>query len=279
MLGQHPQLYGFPELNLFLTDTVGELRRLGKSPPPFGPSYLTGLLRSVAELELGGQTEETLRQAEIWVASRSRWTTQRMLACLLDRVQPSTGVEKSPRTSLSQRSIDRALAGFPQSKILHLTRHPVGTLRSLLEAHRNSQAVDLSAVKTSELANLYTRIWIRSQELILVEVEGRPLQALRIRAEELLGEADLHLERIAKWLNIASDAQALQAMKLPERSLYAWPAPLGLGGDGDSDFQRSPRLRSVVAPDRRIPREWNLEPALITKMSELSIRLGYGELV
>src|SRR5947209_5720522 len=51
MLGRHPQLYGFPELNLFVFDTVGELWRHSNTPGPAEGSYGTGLLRVIAEFE------------------------------------------------------------------------------------------------------------------------------------------------------------------------------------------------------------------------------------
>jgi hypothetical protein len=47
MLGQHPQAYGVPELNLFAGETVGDLLDQMKGIRQF---QMHGLLRTVAEL-------------------------------------------------------------------------------------------------------------------------------------------------------------------------------------------------------------------------------------
>src|SRR5207244_12610901 len=68
MIGQHPDLFGMPELKLFVFRTIGELdaslpaeaRRLGfahRSP---------GLVRAVAELEYGAQNTTNLAAAIPW---------------------------------------------------------------------------------------------------------------------------------------------------------------------------------------------------------------------
>src|ERR1700693_5783209 len=53
MIGQHPQMYGLPELHLFSADTIGEwLEQCSRE------SYEMdhGLVRTVAELFFGAQT-------------------------------------------------------------------------------------------------------------------------------------------------------------------------------------------------------------------------------
>ena len=62
MIGQHPDLAGFPELKLFCCETMGELE---DSLPRYwlerGVTHRSpGLVRAVAEFEFGGQTLESL---------------------------------------------------------------------------------------------------------------------------------------------------------------------------------------------------------------------------
>ena len=278
MLGQHPQLYGFPELNLFVVDTVEELCRLGNGEGPAATSYVTGLLRAVAELEFGGQTDETIQQASEWLSSRAHWKTWQMFNHLLARVHPRIGVDKSPRTGLSPHSLDRALSDRPGVRAIHLTRHPVATLQSLHDNHVRSAPKLASSASSVWLFSFYARIWVQSQEMILRNVQRLgSLRALQLRAEDLLFQPDIHLAGLARWLNIDSGLESIAAMKHPERSPYARPAPLGLEGDGDLNFLRSPMLRSWAPPAATLlPNQWQLAAELATKIDRLSRSLGYG---
>jgi len=281
MLGQHPQLYGFPELNLFVADTLGELWRLGNSPIPGGPSYLTGLLRAIAELEFGGQTDETIRRGRDLICSRCHWTTKQMLDRLLTWIHPKIGVDKSPRTGLSQRSIDRALSACPRSRIIHLTRHPVSTLRSLNRNHRHTVTMLGSSSDPVWLANFYAHLWVRSQELILSTVHKiGPAMSHKVRAEDLLLQPDHHLTHLTKWLGIRWDPEAIEAMKHPENSPFSRPAAMGLDGDGDPGFLLSPHLRPRIDYNSQlVPPEWKLSQAHVEKVDNLSRLLGYGPII
>lgn len=279
MLGQHPQLYGFPELNLFVADVLGELLRLGDSQVLYGASYVTGLLRTIAELEFFVQSDETIRYARGWISAHSHWTTKQMFDWLLVRIYPKIGIDKSPRTSLSKRSIDRAFSSYPNSRVIHLTRHPISTLRSLLKSHQNSIDYKLN-IDFVWLADFYARFWIQSQESILSIVQQlNRFQVIRVRAEDILFKPDIYLARLSEWLAIDSGPSSIQAMKHPEQSPYSRPAPMNLDGDGDANFLRYPQLRPLMileAPSA--PPEWNIKPALIEKMNNLSCLLGYGSL-
>jgi len=58
MLGQHPELYGFPELNLFVVDTVKELLELDGS-------YSAGVVRVLEEVQ-----PASAEQAMLWLQVR-----------------------------------------------------------------------------------------------------------------------------------------------------------------------------------------------------------------
>ena len=93
MVGQHPQTYGLPELHLFSTDTVG-----GWLQQCSHESYEMdhGLVRTVAELYFGGQTDPNIARARGWLRRRAHFTTGYLLEMLADRLQPLAPVEKSP---------------------------------------------------------------------------------------------------------------------------------------------------------------------------------------
>ena len=69
MIGQHPQMFGLPELNLFNVSILKELwRRVSDTM-----GERNGLLRAVAEIYAGEQTTEAIVMALHW-AVRTRGT-------------------------------------------------------------------------------------------------------------------------------------------------------------------------------------------------------------
>jgi|ERR1043165_3828945 hypothetical protein len=64
MLGQHPQMYGLPELHLFTSQTLEERKNVW-AQSTFNINH--GLLRVIAELYFGKQTEETVIFARAWL--------------------------------------------------------------------------------------------------------------------------------------------------------------------------------------------------------------------
>jgi hypothetical protein len=67
MLGQHPETYGVPELNLFIAETLGQLLERLKGVRQF---QMHGLLRSVAQLYSGEQTLLSIDMAHRWILNR-----------------------------------------------------------------------------------------------------------------------------------------------------------------------------------------------------------------
>src|SRR5215831_16410513 len=79
MLGQHPQMYGLPELHLFGAETMGEWWEICERTRPAMPH---GALRAVAELFYGKQTEHTITLAAGWLRRRSHYMTGFLLESL-----------------------------------------------------------------------------------------------------------------------------------------------------------------------------------------------------
>ncbi len=101
---------------------------------------------------------------------------------------------------------------------------------------------------------------------------------VRFREEILCANLE-DLPVVIEWLELCSEPHVIEAVKHPERSAYARPAPMGLDGDGDPSFLKSPNLRvPIVSESLYIPSEWKLEPGLTDKLNDLSHRLGYGNI-
>src|SRR5262249_35228766 len=85
MLGQHPQAYGLPELELFAAETLDEWWDLC-SKATFPRAH--GTLRAVAQVFFGGQTEETIKLAGGWLRRRGGFTTGHFMEVLSEQVHP-----------------------------------------------------------------------------------------------------------------------------------------------------------------------------------------------
>jgi Sulfotransferase family len=281
MLGQHRQLYGFPELNLFLTDEVGQLLDIDdrvRQASEYWGIYTVGLIRAIAELEFGGQTEPTMRLALASIQDRRVWLCADLPRHLLAHIAPRIGVDKSPRTALSGRSLGRMIGSCPSARILHLTRHPVSCVTSMMTAAQPTHRHGLVLERDPERASFCAELWCEAHERILDLGEARDRQSvLLVRGEDLVADPDPALARIATWLGVDSDPAALQAMRHPERSPFANPGPWPSWGDQDPHFLASPTLdRSAGARVTAIPDWWCPERGLARRLRALADRFGYA---
>lgn len=281
MLGAHPQLYGFPELNLFTADTVGgltrfqrdELPKLGLRSQPLPP----GLLRAVAELMFGGQTAQAVERAADFLGSDPGRATADVLRELLEKIGPRIGVDKSPLTGMTPENLRRAGA-HPGGRFLHLVRHPTATQRSMQEHFARPMGVLFPAGERRSFTQFCADMWLCWQRFALDFLGSLPADRFRrARAEDLLGDPDRHWPPLAQWLGVRTDGEALDAMKHPERSPYAGFGPAGAVGGGDAKFFRDPKLRPAAIPESPDPpAEWGLPPWVEADIRDVARRLGYG---
>jgi hypothetical protein len=272
MVGQHPDLYGLPELNLFTQDTVGELMRAYQWA---GPQVRHGLLRALAQLHSRRQTEETVRDAQAWLTSHVHWSTKQVLDHLLEYIDPQIAVEKSPRTVLKKEYLQRIHAWYPNARYLHLTRHPRSTVLSQIAVAERSK--ELNAGGRRENLNP-DYVWLRGQQNILDLLSGLPRrQWLRVKGEDLLSDPDQHLRHIAEWLQIRADADAIECMKQPELSPYSGLGPCNARYGADINFLESPRLRPgrVEEPALDGPLPWAPHRSFPQQIISIAQEYGY----
>jgi hypothetical protein len=277
MLGRHPDLFAFPELNLFVTDRVGALLELVEDAEFPGPgNYVSGIIRTVAELYFAGQNAAELALAAAWLESRRHCATREILDAILCRVHPRAGVEKSTRTALSQVSLERALAFYPQARFLHLTRHPVTAVESMRKCHLPFRTHDGPAWTDAGIRGYCGNMWLHSHRSILRFTSAlAPGQSMRIQAENLLRDPDEHLPRIVSWLGLTHGRVEVALMKRPETSPFARRA-VGLADDSDSSFLSDPRLRTIPDdPPLQVPPAWDLSRPLAASLIETAAALGY----
>jgi len=277
MIGQHPELAALPELKLFAYQTIGEMEA---SLPRYwidrGMKHRSpGLVRAIGHYEFGGQTSDCLAAAREWVRERACWSGAEMLDCLLERISPRIGVEKSPENVESDESLRRLADAYPGARYVHLIRHPVSSQRSMAE--HASRTVPGFSLPDQPMAGIAS--WLETHCRILVFCDTLPQHRyIRVKAEDVLNDARSQLRSIAAWLGIRVDGDALEAMTHPEASPFAFPGPpdSGILGGNDPGFLQDPILHAVEAPPPlEQPPGWIGNETLWRSTVDLASRLGY----
>lgn len=286
LLGQHPHMYGFPELNLFMAETMDEfwrgVDRDGGRKSTFWPVMRHGLLRTVAQLYAGEQTIDSVALAYRWIRARAQRTTGDVFRELLAKINPLIAVEKSPAYLRRRLYLDRLFEAFPQARFIHLLRHPRGQCESVLKARGGKlMLIMLNAIDpSSETPVLEPQIlWHDANRLIMEFLDKLPRkQWLRVQGEAVLADPDTQLARICDWLGLPCGAQELAAMKAPERSPYTHVGPVTARLGNDIHFLLEPRLRSMPPREYDLtePLPWRLDSqGLHPAVMELAQELGY----
>jgi len=306
MLGQHPELYGFPELGIFAPGSGGPVAGHGGCGARAGGTERArpGLAQAVAELGWGAQGPRELAKARAWLAARQAPDLVDVYDALLDQVAPLCGVEKTPTTLLRAGALDRATAAYPRARFLHLTRHPLTALRSLEEQFLHWRPVGppggpvrqtcgrppppgvLSRPGASGTAHRRAlrvhcaAIWLVAHRRALAHAGRLPgTRVLRVRGEDLLTGQPACLAQVARWLGIRDDSRALAQMRHPERSPYAHPTAQNRPGGLDRKFLAGPVLRPpspLPAGEEVVPDGWELANGLISRIHATATELGYG---
>jgi sulfotransferase family protein len=294
MLGQHPALYALPETHLLEHETMNEWSNAClHSTYPMDH----GLLRSVAELVFGGQTDETIGEARGWLRRRLHLSTSYLLELLACHIQPARLVEKSPGIVYDVKNLQRTRACFPRAHFIHLVRHPrsygESVLRLLGECEKrgpvsrshwlyqlatwSGTSVD-GATISNEVPLDPQRAWLALHETICEFLRRVPeTHRMVLRGEDVLANPRETLQHVGRWLGVSTDSSALVRMEHPERSPFATLGPTLARYGNDPLFLESPKLRQppVIEDALAEPVSWLRGGALLPTVQDLARRLGY----
>ena len=244
MLGQHPEAYGVPELNLFVEE---KLQIMMDAMTDVYSIQLHGLLRTVAELYAGEQTINAIDMAHRWIFKRIDKSTGEVYNELCRRVAPLRIIDKSPAHSASLTRLERISRAFPDAYYLHLIRHPFDMSKSLM----NLEGGQIMATLTNSIDHSQGHdvidpqfLWYRLNRTIcdfLTNVPDR--QQMQLRGEDLLNDPEHFLQLICQWLGWSWHDAAYQAMLHPEDSAYARLGPYGAQLGNDPNFLKSPMFK------------------------------------
>ncbi|MEO0421925.1 MAG: sulfotransferase [Pseudomonadota bacterium] len=255
MVGQHPDLMGLPEVNLFAADNYSGLN---EGIYKLRPGFRHGLLRAVAEIGLGEQTAQNIDAAAGYLEDNAELPSGEIFKDLATWAMPRRLVDKSPIYVYSESSLARIAETFPDARYLHLTRHPRGTCESVFKLRERVQGA-VSRLRggagnerpgrargNNRLAEVEDpeSMWLAPHRRIMRFLADVPeSRRLWFRGEDFMASPDEHLVQVAQWLDVDTDAQAIEAMKHPENSPFAALGPPNARFGNDPSFMESPELR------------------------------------
>jgi len=279
MLGQHPQAYGLPEVNIFAEPTMDALLQKATAQRQF---LIHGVLRTVAELYAGEQTLETISMARRWVNRRREMTAGEIYKEWCAKAAPRRLIDKSPTYSRKTEILERIEAAFPNAQYLYLIRNPIDQGNSMVQAPQGF--MQLLVTRSLDFSVDPPRIepqheWYKTQVRILEFLENIPDERrFYLRGESLLQEPEARLQEICQWMGLDWSEDACNRMLHPEDSPYAQMGPIGAQWGNNPGFQRSPHFRRAKkAPgtlDRPLP-WWENDRRLMPDIAEFARSLGY----
>lgn len=279
-LGTHPQLCAVPELNLSMADTVGEL--LDIAVLDAGP-LLDGLLRALAVLGFGAQTDAAVEQARQWLQDRAGQATAEVLEWLVRQAAPRRLVVPDSGAALRPMDLLRLRRGRPDSYWLQVMRHPWihGCVLAGLCEERLFVPPDYKDFSRKP-PQLDPQIpWLRANlnlESALARLDGSARRQVCIEALE--DSQDAARVAVLEWLSVAADALTLDAMDPMSWTFAGYgprSAPYGLEAEALEPVAESWRERlATTALEGPLPWRGD-EVGFDRQVLALANRYGYTE--
>lgn len=277
MIGQHPDLVGLPETNIFLDPTLGEVsQRFGQRGAAFRRA---GLLRTLAQFHDGAQTEETIDAAERFVLEHGDWTSDQVANYIVGLVAPRGIVEKSISTCRSPSTLARVREAWPDAFYLHITRQPESLVRSMASRLENISPAKRNMmrhrVQSQSLEDHVSRLTTTVLSFMATLPPGR---GMNLHGENFLSDARLYARQICEWVGLDASVASIEAMLHPENNPFAHQGPSKAPGGMSKTFLENPTFSGqpvTVDPLTIDPHDPAIPPDRRT-MALLGHRLGYA---
>lgn len=278
MIGQHPETFGLPELNLFVSDI---LEGLWSENIDAHQAQTHGLLRTVAHLFAGEQTIAAIAMARRWLTRRMHWPTSWVFQEIQSKAVPFRVVEKSRTNVHDTEALTRIREACPDAFYLHLVRHPLSFGAAVLASPADTRYFARAMMVPGEKQPTM------DPQLLWLDIERRieeflaPLprkQQAHLRVEELLADPQGQLRRLARNLGLSTRRTAIDAMLHPELSPFSTMGPVGANLGDERQFLENPSFQppvpsttSLEGPVPWLPKRRDFRPEVI----ERARRHGY----
>ena len=278
MIGEHPDMIGLPETNIFLYDTIGELlNRFGSGAKM---RRLAGILRTLAYFHDGEQTDDSVEAAASFLGEHLHWTYRDIAEHFYKVAGPRGIVEKSISTCRTPENLARVRDAWPNAYFLHITRHPEAIVNSMqsrvdsaLEKGKGRNWTRL--MKEHSIDGYYNTYTTNVLEFMATLPQG---QAMNLRGEDFLTDARSYTRQICAWAGLRGDDAAIEAMMHPENNPFANIGPAGAEMGMSATFIKNPFYSGepvAVKPMTFQAEDIGLDVEK-RKMALLGNRLGYA---
>jgi hypothetical protein len=254
MLAGHPELFVPPEMVLGNFETMAQRKAMLEKR--FWDKG--GLRRALIELR-----DIDVHQAKAAVSEWDEFTVTQVYRALQIEVGDRHLVDKDPRLSVPDGSLERLLENFPDARFVWIVRNPASVIRSV-------QNMPMAEVMLQGFAGAPTGIWEISNSRIRDFLAQVPQERwARVHYEALVSEPETELTRAATAIGVAYHP----AMATPY--------------DGDDRMRSGPKGARAVGDPNMAGRK-KLDPSLATKWlegfdhrkasaatKELGLELGY----
>jgi amino acid adenylation domain-containing protein/natural product biosynthesis luciferase-like monooxygenase protein len=240
MLAGNPRLFAPPELQLLGFENLAERKAAFVG---YDKYLQEGVVRAIMEIR-GCDAA----QAEAIVASyeTSGAETRQFYAQMQQWIAPRTLVDKTPDYAMDIEVLRRAEAIFEDPLYIHLTRHPLGMIRSyekgrfLLESPYRGRH-PFTARQMAELT------WLISHRNIMEFLRGIPASRQhRVRFEDLVANPEAILGSLCEWLEIPFAQEMSDPYKGGSERMTDGIHPMS-PQVGDANYYQHGRLKPEVA--------------------------------
>lgn len=274
MVGNHPEMIGLAETNLFAADTYEELERMFF----IDQRFQHGLLRSIAELGLGEQTEDNIEMARAWLDENESVSTSDLLKDIMAMVEPLRVIDTSVLYVYKPGVIERITRNFPDAYYLHITMHPRYTCESVYKTRKAAEETHLGRLSNTKTTLHPDTMWLKPHQRVLDALEViSPDRKMFVQGEKLLSDPVTQLRYLAEWLGVQTDPDAIEAMMCPEDSPFARHGPQNALLGNDPHFLENPRFKphTEQALDLDSPMSWDESLTFSEELKQLARSLGY----
>lgn len=274
MIGNHPQMIGLAETNLFSADTYAELERRYL----IDARFQHGLLRSIAEIGLGSQTPDDIEAAKAWLESNRSFTSAQLFEDLRSWAAPRRLVETSLVYVYRPGGLARIREAYPDADFLYVSQHPRTTCESIYRTRKAAAAANVRMLVGANADLTPETMWLEPHLRIqeeLKEISGERKRFLR--SESLMEQPEHFLDCIAKWLGISNSPDAIDAMMHPEEAPFSSYGPDNAPLGNDPQFLENPRLKPYQHEEGDLdsPMSWDAAVFFSDEIRQIAGTLGY----
>jgi len=237
MIGQHSELFGFPEINLILADDIQSYIALMKEQRL---NLKDGDLRSIAYIFFGDQSFNSIKKASDFLIQYPDMKTKDVLKSFHEKIHPKRLVTKSPLYASDLNYLKKLP---PDAFFIHLLRNPLTQNRSLENYLRLLDLNPANHLYTAHLENRY-KGWINEQQNIEIFLQKIPSnKKMRVYSESIMQEPKEAMKGLCHFLNVSDDEENIEQMLHPEKSIFASVANETARFGNDPKFLMHPKLR------------------------------------